>query len=220
MRMRPAWNARGTALLSVGGPRSLTGSSVLPNASKSKSAPHARSRFCYPRYIKKLHNVSYSGQREGVTLLAIEQLEMSRAARKANPADALQHDWSQVAVALRMATSFPTPEHAYTFYQQLDQLMLFKEAMAAEARSPGVALPQSQQADAHAHPAIARIAGGGGGEADDSFMSAVSDIDLETQRVRQWLRHRSGPFCARFPAPPRPTCAACYTLLGAMLIGC
>ena len=118
-----------------------------------------------------------SGKREGITLLAIEGIELDRRRAFKLAADAVSdHDWAQIALALRMESVLFEPERSCVYFQQLDQVRLHKEAVAIEALSPTAFSPTGPPKGAGAvNPAIARLqgggGGGGGGDANESFMS-------------------------------------------------
>lgn len=84
--------------------------------------------------ISKLHMLSHNGNRVATQLYAIEDIGISTNAYEtaASPVSIDEKSgvggWGKVSLALRMRTPLATAEHTYRFYQQLDAVLLEKEA--------------------------------------------------------------------------------------------
>eukprot|EP00040_Diaphanoeca_grandis_P037563 m.245761 g.245761 ORF g.245761 m.245761 type:complete len:1323 (-) comp33839_c4_seq2:1453-5421(-) len=86
--------------------------------------------------INRLHQATYSGQRGGVQLLAIETISLNKQQPQQSPKKGVQpttssgKEWEHISIALRGESKMPSsPEHAYMYYQQLDKILLHKEVM-------------------------------------------------------------------------------------------
>lgn len=121
---------------------------MLENVSERRASSMKKAKHGEPfhhLHIRKLHNVLYSGKREGVSVLAIGGVEFdSRKSFKLDNDSTVKHEWADIVLALRMESSIPEPEHSYMYYQQLDQAGLYKEALAVESLSPTATSALSQ----------------------------------------------------------------------------
>jgi hypothetical protein len=83
--------------------------------------------------ISKLHILSHTGKRVMTQLYAIEDIGLSHSAYETTVSPAVGDKagvsgWSKVSLAIRMRSPLATAEHTYRFYQQLDAVLLEKEA--------------------------------------------------------------------------------------------